>query len=884
MSWLRFFRRKRSDAELQDEIETFLTEETADNEARGMSPGEAWRQARVKFGNAQRVRESLWTQNSPLLLTHVGHDVKYAFRTLSRTPGFSIIALAVMALCIGAATSLFTIVRSVLLRPLPFRDPDQLVMLYEHHREAEASTGGFIYNPVAPADFYDWRSKTHGFEDMAIMRYAGYSLTGERGELPESIRAAAGSWNLFQLLGARPALGRTFSESEDRPGNTVVMLSWSVFQRRFAGDAKIVGRQVHLDGRPYTVVGVLPSWFTYPDVGIQLWVPYQANSTPEFLQHHDYHQSQVVARLRPDVSLASALAQVGAVQYQLHLQYPHDPVNEDVAPRSLNEDLAGNVKKPLELMLCAVGCMLLIGCLNVSNLLVARGAARQKEVAIRSALGAQRATLIREQLTESLLICAAGGLGGILLSVLATKFLAHAWRDLPTAQSIHLDGTVIAFACVLMFAAALIAGLLPALSTTGKNMLKALQTSARTGSSSVSRTALRKSLLTIEIGITVVLLVAAGLLLKSFLRLRSADVGCVTENTLTLQYSLPEKKYNTPEKVNAFNEALLEQVRSIPGVRAAALGNTLPAAGYWGDFVFTVKEHPPLKVGEDLPEGLARWADPGYFSALGIPLANGRFFTNDERVARSYKVIVSHQLVQQYFPGDDPIGKHLRVPAHAHAAAPGDADYEIVGVVGDTLYQIGKAPKATMYFPILEGGGNSDMLAVRTESEPLQLSVPVQKQIASLDPELPVSDVLTMNQVIGESLVNASLSATLVLAFAILSLLLASVGLYGVLSYLTAQRTTELGIRMALGAQRGQVLQLMLVDGLRPALLGLGLGLAVSVVATRVLQSLLFGTKPLDPVVLSGVIATLLAVAVLACLAPAWRASRLDPMQALRTE
>jgi putative ABC transport system permease protein len=559
-------------------------------------------------------------------------------------------------------------------------------------------------------------------------------------------------------------------------------------------------------------------------------------------------------------------------------------VNEDVAPRSLNEDLAGNVKKPLELMLCAVGCMLLIGCLNVSNLLVARGAARQKEVAIRSALGAQRATLIREQLTESLLICAAGGLGGILLSVLATKFLAHAWRDLPTAQSIHLDGTVIAFACVLMFAAALIAGLLPALSTTGKNMLKALQTSARTGSSSVSRTALRKSLLTIEIGITVVLLVAAGLLLKSFLRLRSADVGCVTENTLTLQYSLPEKKYNTPEKVNAFNEALLEQVRSIPGVRAAALGNTLPAAGYWGDFVFTVKEHPPLKVGEDLPEGLARWADPGYFSALGIPLANGRFFTNDERVARSYKVIVSHQLVQQYFPGDDPIGKHLRVPAHAHAAAPGDADYEIVGVVGDTLYQIGKAPKATMYFPILEGGGNSDMLAVRTESEPLQLSVPVQKQIASLDPELPVSDVLTMNQVIGESLVNASLSATLVLAFAILSLLLASVGLYGVLSYLTAQRTTELGIRMALGAQRGQVLQLMLVDGLRPALLGLGLGLAVSVVATRVLQSLLFGTKPLDPVVLSGVIATLLAVAVLACLAPAWRASRLDPMQALRTE
>jgi predicted permease len=884
MSWLRFLRRKRSDAELHAEIEAFLTEETADNEARGMSPAEARRQARVKLGNSQKVRESLWAQNSPLPLANLGHDLKYAFRTLSRTPGFSIIAVAVMALCIGAATSLFTIVRSVLLRPLPFRDPDRLVIVHEHFRGSWANTPGeFSYNPVAPADFYDWRSKTSGFEDMAIMRYAGYNLTGERDELPESVRASAGSWSLFPLLGVQPALGRTFTESEDRRGSTVVMLSWSVFQRRFAGDAKMVGRQIHLDGKPYTVVGVLPSWFTYPDAGIQLWVPYQADATPEFLQHHDWHQSQVVARLRPDVSLASALAQVGAVQYQLHLQYPHDPVAEDVAPRSLNEDLAGKVKKPLNVMMCAVGCVLLIGCLNVSNLLVARGASRQKEVAIRSALGAQRATLIREQLTESVLICATGGLGGILLSVFATQLLARAWKDLPTAQGIHLDGAVIGFACVLMFAAALVAGLVPALSTTGNTMMKALQTSARTGSSSVSRTALRKSLLTAEIGITVVLLVAAGLLLKSFLRLRSADVGCVTENMLTLNYSLPEKKYDTPEKVNAFNEALLERVRTIPGVRAAALGNTLPGAGYWGDFVFRVKEYPPLKPGEDPPDGLMRWADPGFFSALGIPLVSGRFFTSDERGARSYKVIVSRQLVRQYFPGDNPTGKHLHVPAHFHAGAPGEVDYEIVGVVGDTLYQVGKEPKPTMYFPILEGWTNS-MLAVHTASEPLQFSVPVQKQIASLDPGLPVSDVRTMDQVIGESLVNASLSATLVLAFAILSLLLASVGLYGVLSYLTTQRTPELGIRMALGAQRDQLLQLMLVDGLRPALFGLGLGLVMSFASTRIFQSMLFGTKPLDPVVLFGVIATLLAVAVLACLAPAWRASRLDPMQALRTE
>ena len=880
MTWMRFLHRKRSDSELQDEIEAFLTEETADNQARGMSPDEARRQARLKFGNAQKVRESLWMQNTPQRLTAIARDARYAFRTLSRTPGFSIIAVTVMALCIGAATSLFTIVRSVMLRPLPFRDPDRLVMVYERHGAANSPDSN---RPVSPADFYDWRSKAHGFEDMAIMRYVGYNLTGERNELPESVRAAAGSWNLFQLLGVQPALGRAFAEPEDQRGSTVVMLTWSVFQRRFAGDANIVGRQIHLDSKPFTVVGVLPSWFTYPDAEIQVWVPFKADLTAEALQHHDWHQSHVVARLRPDVSLASALAQVGAVQYHLHLQYPQAPVYEDVAPRSLNEDIAGNVKKPLKLLLCVAGCMLLIGCLNVANLLVARGAARQKEVAIRSALGAQRVVLIREQLTESMLICVIGGLCGILLSVWATRLLAHAWKDLPSAQGIHLDSTVIAFACLMVLAAALVAGLLPALSTTGKAMMKALQTSARTGGSSVSRTALRRALLTAEIGITVVLLVAAGMLLKSFLRLRSADVGCQTENMLTLQYSLPEKKYDTPEKMNAFDEALLQRVKGIPGVRAAALGSTLPAAGYWGDFVFTVKEHPSLKPGEEMPSAVTRWADPGFFSALGIPLVSGRFFAFDDRGARSYKVIVSRQLVRQYFPRDNPIGKHLHVPAHFHDGVPDKVDYEVVGVVGDTLYQVGQEPKPTMYFPILEGFPMG-ALAVRTDSDPLEFSVPVQKQIASLDPVLPVSDVLTMEQVIGESIVNARLTAGLVLAFAILSLLLASVGMYGVLSYLTTQRTTELGIRMALGARRDQLLQLMLIDGLRPALFGLGLGLVGSVATTRIFQTMLFGTKPLDPVVLAAVIGTLLAVAVLACLAPAWRASRLDPMQALRTE
>jgi putative ABC transport system permease protein len=770
-------------------------------------------------------------------------------------------------------------VRSVLLRPLPFRDPDRLVMLYEHFRDARSNREGFNYNVVSPADYYDWRAQTHGFEDMAAWRQWQFNLTGEQGELPELVSARGGTWNLFPLLGVQAAIGRTFTESEDRLDGTAVMLTWNLFERRFAGDPSIVGRQVHLDGKPYTVVGVLPKSFTYPDAKVQVWIPYLSVLTPDVVSHHDYHFSRVVARLRPDVSLASAVSEVGAVQYRLHMENLHAPVAEDVAPRTINDDLARDVKKPLLVLMCAVASMLLIGCLNVANLLVARGAVRQREIAIRGALGARRGTLIRTQLTESLLICVAGGGGGVLLSLAATHWMASSWKDLPNAVGIHVDGIVLGFACALVFAAALLAGLLPAISSTGKAVFAALQASSRTTSGSISRAMLRKTLLTVEIAVTVVLLIGAGLLLRSFARLRGADVGCVTDNVLTLDYSLPAQKYGSPEKVNAFNESLLEKLRAMPGVRAVALGSVLPGEGYGGDDVFTIKEHPPVKPGDVLPLAMIRSADPGYFSALQIPLLNGRFFTGDDRAGQPRKVIISNKLARQYFPGEDPVGKSIHVPAH------NDADYEIVGVVGDTLWHVGEPVIPAMYFPILEGGSDNGMsLAIRTDSDPLAMSVPVQKQFGALDPELPVSHVLTMEQAIGDSLGNARFSATLVLSFAVLSLVLASVGLYGVLSYLMTQRTTELGVRMALGAQRDQVLRMMLFDGLRPAILGLALGSAASAGVTQLIESMLYNTKPLDPTVYVAVTLTLLMVATLACMIPAWRASRLDPMQALRTE
>jgi predicted permease len=877
MKWWQIGKR---DADLDRELRSDLELEEEEQLENGLSPEEARHAALRAFGNPTLTREhtrAVWSWNG---LENLLRDLRIGVRTLFRSPGFLIIAVLVMALCIGATTSLFTVVRSVLLRPLPFRDPERLVMIFEHSRDPKMNAQGFNYNPVAPADFFDWRAQSHGFEDMAAWRWWQFNVTGEHGELPELVNAAGGSWNLFPLLGVNAVIGRTFTESEDRSDGNSVMLTWSLFERRFGGDPSIVGRQIHLDGKPYTVVGVLPKWFTYPDATVQVWVTYASGLPPALLQHHDFHFSHVVARLRPDVSLASALGQVEAVQYRLHLQYLNASVAEDVASRTINDDLARDVKKPLIILLCAVACMLLIGCLNVANLLVARSAARQKEIAVRSALGAQRATLIREQLMESLLVSIAGGVAGVLLSLAATKLLVSTWQDLPSAQSVHTDGVVLVFACGLVFAAALLAGLLPAISSTGNGAMAALQASSRSSAGSRSRTALRKTLLTVEIAITVVLLIAAGLLLKSFWRLRTTDVGCATDNVLTMSYSLPAKKYDSPEKVNAFNETLLEKVRAMPGVRAAALGSVMPGAGDRYSDSFTIPEHPRIASGILLPDALYRRADPGYFSALQIPLLKGRFFTSDDRNGRPKTIMISHQLAQQYFPGEDPLGKHL------HIVARGDADYEIIGVVADTLHQVGLPGRVTMYLPILNGesdpGGAT--LVVRTASDPLAFSVPVQKQITELDPELPVSDVFTMQQIVAQSLGNASLSASLVLSFAVLSVVLASVGLYGVLSYLTMQRSGEIGIRMALGAQREQVLRLMLGDGLRPALYGLVLGLAASAGAVRLIQSMLYGTRPLDPGIFAAVPATLLVVAVFACLVPAWRASRIDPIQALRTE
>jgi predicted permease len=876
---MRWWRRKERDEDLARELQSDFELEEEEQRERGLSPEEGHFAAVRAFGNSTLIREhtrAVWTCN---WLERFVRNLKYGVRTLWRSPSFSIVSVLVMALGIGTTTSLFTIVRAVLLRPLPFRDPGNLVMLYEHYRQ---NAGGDGFNAVAPGDYRDWRSQTRSFEDMAAMRGYGGIISGVQSELPEVVQSAGGSANLFPLLGVSPVFGRTFTETEDRPEQqAVVLLTWNLFQRRFGGDPSIIGKQIHLDTIPTTVIGVLPSWFTYPDAKIQCWLPYGQTFSPGDYSMRAGHQSMVVARLKPGASAEAATREVSALQYQIHVANASRPVAEDVWYRPMIDDLARNVRTPLLVLLGAVGCMLLIACLNLANLLVARSATRRREVAVRGALGGSRVVLICEQMTESLLICLAGGGLGLLLSLASTYWLAAHWRNLPRAESVHVDGWVLTFTLALVVAAALLAGLVPAISSTGKGLLSGLRDTSRTVGGGSARARLRETMLTAEIALTVVLLISASLLFKSFLHLRTTDLGCRIDHVITMKFGLPQIQYDTREKVVRFHESLLGRLRRLPGVRGAGLVSVPPGAGPSGDRVFSILERPaPSYILQY--DAVVLTADPQYFSVMQIPLLRGRVFTEHERLNNDHYIVVSKTFVDQYLAGDDPVGKHVRMDW----AEKGEI-YEILGEVGNTVDDITRPVSPTIYFPILSGIPyltSEATIVAYTAADPLTMSMPIQRQISALEPQLPVYNALTMDQILGKTSASQGFAANLVLAFAALSLLLAAVGLYGVLSYLTTQRTPDIGLRIAVGAQRSQLLRLVLMEGLRPALVGLIFGVAASALTTQLLRSMLYGTKPLDPAAFVGAAMMLVAVAVLACLIPAWRASRIDPIQALRTE
>jgi len=882
--WLRLrgvFGSERANRDFGAELESHVAMDIEDGMRAGLSREEARRRALIKLGGLEQAKIVHRERRGLPVLEAVGRDVAYGARVLRKNPGFAIVPILIIAIGIGANAALFTVVRSVLLRPLPFADPDRLVALYGQDDLKDPNST----NVVAAGDFYEWQKASQGFEHMAMWRWSGYNLSGDKDDLPEFLSAAYGSWNIFSTLGVQPALGRSFTAEDDRAGaNRTVMLSWSLFRRRFNGDPSIVGKTIRLNSQLYTVIGVLPRWFTYPHRVVQLWVPYRLEESTQNVDSHFNHLGHVIARLKPGVSIEQATQQVNGIQHTLFLRYNNSgPVVPGVALQPLVNDVVHDVKTPLYVLMAAVGCLLLIACLNLSNLLVARAAARRKEIAIRTALGSSRMRLCREQLTESLLICITGGALGLLLAMWATRWLTTRWVNMPRADTVHPDGVVVGFAIGITFLTGILSGLLPAMSATGRGVLSALQDASRTIGGSASRASLRKTLLTAEIALTVILLVCAGLLFKSFLRLRSADLGCRTDNVLTMKYFLRRPKYEKPEQIVAFYAGLLEKVRALPGVEAAGLTNVVPGDGQYGDTGISFPEHPPLAPGVH-KFALFRTADPGYFAAMGIALIRGRVFTEDERGMTNDKyIVINQQFVREYFSNEDPIGMH--VTAHWDSVE-GDR-YEVIGVVGDTLYALDRPVKSTMWFPILSGNpvqAVDTALVVHSRNDVTALAIPIQKLIAQMDPDLPVSRILTMDQIVGESTANSSFSATLVLAFAGLSLLLAAVGLYGVLSYLVTQRTTEIGIRIALGSGRSQLVRLVMLDGLRPAFVGLVMGIVGSIGATQLIRSVLYATRPLDGVVYVSVTVTLLLAAAAACLVPAWRATRVDPIQALRAE
>jgi predicted permease len=736
MSWRRFFSRKRADADLIDEIESYIAEEMAENKLHGMSEDEAKRRARIKFGNPQRVRERLWQQNSIAAVESAWRDLKYAIRTLMRTPGFTATAILVMALGIGATVALFTVVWSVLLKPLPFEDPDRLITIYEN------SNDQFPMNSVAPGMYKEWAKQNRSFANLAMLGEAQFNLSTEGGELPEMLFGAACTANLLPTLGVQPALGRNFTAGEDEPGgNRVVLLSWSLWKRRFGGDPAIMGRTIRLNRLPYRVIGVMPQWFAFPDSTAQLWTPIYNYFPAAYMTAVGNHQFEIIGRLKPGVAEEQARADLSVITRQVHDANLNNPfVSKAANTQPLLNDMVGDLKRRLYALLAASGCVLLIACLNVANLLVARAAARRKELAIRTALGGGRLRLLREQLMESLLLTATGGMAGLAMAYGLVQWLGHlTFQNFGRFESIRIDGVVAAFTVTLVILCALFAGLFASASAMGNQLSTALQDTSRMVSAGRGRARLRRSLLAAEVGLTVVLLVAAGLLMKSYLQLRYSDLGCTTKNVLTMRINLFGGSYNdAARRVNFFAE-LLERVRALPGVEAAGLGRTVPGSGYPGDDGFTIVEHPPL------PKGMTQYAinfdaESGYFQTMGIPLLRGHLFDTGQRLETANETIINAAFARQYFRDEDPIGKHLRYE---------NKNWEIVGIVGDTRSELYQDPKPIQYYPIFAGTQNSGMLVIRSGRDVEQLALPVQRAVQELDRDLPVYNVLTMDQLLG---------------------------------------------------------------------------------------------------------------------------------------
>jgi predicted permease len=803
-------------------------------------------------------------------------DTRFAIRTMIRKPAFTSVAVLIIALGIGANTAIFSLVRAVLLRPLPFADPDRLVMVWE-----DASFLNFPKNTPAPANYVDWKTRNEVFEDMAAVTQRDFNLTGD-GE-PEKVYANGVTETFFSVLGVPPVVGRYCGPDDDRADAAkVAVISYSLWQSRYGGERSVVGREILLDDEKYTVIGVMPRGFQFLDPDVRIWVP--ARLSPERLASRGSHYLEVVARLKPGISLERANNDIKAITAQIAQNYPDQATNLGANVFSMREELSGKTRRPLIVLLVAVAFVLLIASANLANLLLSRALGRSKEVAVRTALGASRSRLVRQLLTESVLLSFTGGIAGVLVAIWSFDFLGKLIpQGLKLFVDLRIDSTVLVFTIGLSVLTGVIFGLAPALQSLTIDLNLALKQGGGRTSLSSGHRRLQNAMIIGEVALAMVLLVGAGLLIKTFEKLSDQYSQLRAGSVLSLRTQLPEKRYEQPARRFAFYKQVLEKVQALPGVVSAGYTTSVPLDWRGGTNGISI-EGRPAERGQVF-DANHRQISPDYFTAIGIPLVQGRFFNNADNENSMRVAIINKTMAREFWPNEEPLGKRFK-PSSPDSTDPW---ITIVGVVADLKQMGAEEPvKPEMYFPYQQVADQPWYaprdLIVRASVPPLTLTTAITNKVHEIEPDQPVSNVRTMSQVLGEEFGQRQTGTILLGFFAGLAMLLAAIGLYGVLSYYVSQRIPEFGVRMALGAQSRDILFLVLRRGMGLASAGLVIGGVASFVLTRFMETLLFEVSSSDPLVFGSIAALLLGVAFAACAIPARRATRVDPMVALRYE
>jgi putative ABC transport system permease protein len=887
------FGKRHRDRALDEELQTHLALLVEQNIERGMSPEGARRAAKLSLGGSDQIKESVHDHRGlPFVETFV-QDVRYALRMLRKSPGFAAVAIITLALGIGANTAIFSVVDAVLLRPLPFKDPSRLVMIWEGFPSL-----GFPKTGASVPDLMMYERAQKSFEYIGAFQNKDFDLSG--GGEPERITGARVSASIFPMLGIQPLLGRTYTQQEDKPGTNVVVLSYGLWQQRYSGNRGVIGNTIMLDRVPYAVVGVMPKSFQFPMPGPQerpqennkpaeLWVPMAFTMQELQNQNGDYSYG-MLARLRLGVTIQEAQAEANLLGQQIERQYPAGlmkflngaQVHFGVFP--LQEEIVGSVQTLLVVLMAAVGMVLLIACANVATLLLSRATSRQREIAIRTALGASRIRLVRQMFTESVVLALAGGALGILIALWGTGGLfSLVPSSVPLPHVVSFGGPVLAFVAAVCCATAVIFGVAPAFQVSALSLHGSLQEGGRSGSPGRARHRLQGFFVTAEFALALLLLVGAGLLIRSFSKLLQTNPGFRPDHVLTMSVPLPDEAYPKAAQIRQFYQGIQQRIVNLPGVRSVGIVNDLPLNG-----VATVAMEIEGQQGS-MPSVSLTWVLGNYFTTMGIPLLKGRLFTPEDRAGSQPVVIISEDAAKKFWPGQDAIGKRVET-----GGTPGMAT--IIGIVADVDDgPLGTTPLPHVYVPYLQlpdqvledrtmDLARSMHVAVRTATNPDSITSAVTAQVHAVDPDIPVAHIATMDQELESSVAGPQFSTLLLGIFATMALFLAAIGIYGVLAYTITQQTHEIGIRMALGAQQRDVLRLILKQGTALALAGVGIGAVAAFLLTHLMASLLYGVSATDPVTFVGVAVLLVGVALLACYIPARRAMRTDPMVALRYE